>query len=77
MADACGRGAADPAERTQQARRVRRLRWCEVKPDRLALADAKTGPRDVLLGKAARVLLAGLVPEAAGEWVFPDNLAAN
>ena len=31
---------------------IRRLRWCEVKPDRLALIDAKTGPRHVLLGDA-------------------------
>ena len=29
---------------------IRCLRWCEVKPDRLALIDAKTGPRRVLLG---------------------------
>ena len=25
------------------------LRWCEVKPDRLTLIEAKTGPRHVLL----------------------------
>ncbi len=56
---------------------VRRLRWCEVKPDRLALTDAKTGPRDVLLGEAARELLAELAGSAAGEWVFPDDLTAN
>ncbi len=29
---------------------IRRLRWFEVKPDRLALIDSKTGPRHVLLG---------------------------
>ena len=26
---------------------IRCLRWCEVKPDRLTLIDAKTGPRHV------------------------------
>ena len=49
-----------------------RLRWREVKPDRLALADAKTGPRHVLLGEAARELLAGLATAASGEWVFAE-----
>ena len=56
---------------------IRRLRWCEVKPDRLALVDAKTGPRDVLLGGVALELLAGLTPSASGEWVFPDERAAD
>ncbi|MYA59561.1 MAG: site-specific integrase [Chloroflexi bacterium] len=56
---------------------IRRLRWCEVKPDRLALIDAKTVPRDVLLGEAARDLLAGLAPSASGEWVFPDERATD
>ena len=46
---------------------IRCLRWCEVKPDRLALIDAKTGPRHVLLGEAARELLAGLAVTACGE----------
>ena len=52
---------------------IRRLRWCEVKPDRLALIDAKTGPRHVLLGEAARELLYGLAETASGEWVFPGG----
>ncbi len=52
---------------------IRRLRWCEVKPDRLALIDAKTGPRHVLLGEAARELLHGLAESASGEWVFPGE----
>ncbi len=50
---------------------IRRLRWREVKPDRLALIDAKTGPRHVLLGEAARELLNGVPRTASGEWVFP------
>ena len=56
---------------------IRRLRWCEVKPDRLALTNAKTGPRDVLLGEAARELLVELAASASGEWVFPDDRAAD
>ena len=52
---------------------IRRLRWCEVKPDRLALIDAKTGPRHVLLGEAARELLGSLADSASAEWVFPDD----
>ena len=52
---------------------IRRLRWCEVKPDRLTLIDAKTGPRHVLLGEAARELLHDLAEKASGEWVFPGN----
>ena len=52
---------------------IRCLRWCEVKPDRLALIDAKTGPRHVLLGEAARKLLDSLADTASGEWVFPGK----
>ena len=52
---------------------IRRLCWCEVKPDRLALIDAKTGPRHVLLGEAARLLLDSLADTASGEWVFPGD----
>ncbi|MXW90375.1 MAG: tyrosine-type recombinase/integrase, partial [Rhodospirillaceae bacterium] len=52
---------------------IRCLRWCEVKPDRLTLTDAKTGPRHVLLGEAARALLDGLADTASGEWVFPGR----
>lgn len=52
---------------------IRCLRWCEVKPDRLALFDAKTGPRHVLLGEAARELLDELAETASGEWVFPGG----
>ena len=52
---------------------IRCLHWCQVKPDRLALIDAKTGPRHVLLGEAARELLDGLAGTASGEWVFPGT----
>ncbi len=52
---------------------IRCLRWCEVKPDRLTLIDAKTGPRHVLLNEAARELLDGLAETASGEWVFPGK----
>ncbi len=52
---------------------IRRLRWSEVKPDRLTLIDAKTGPRHVLLGETARELLDSLAETASGEWVFPAS----
>ena len=52
---------------------IRRLRWCEVKPNWIALSDAKTEPRHVLLGETARVLLEGLAETASGEWVFPHG----
>ena len=52
---------------------IRRLRWCEVKADRLTLIDAKTGPRHVLLGEAARELLGGHAETASGQWVFPAS----
>ena len=52
---------------------IRRLRWCEVKPDRLTLIDAKTGPRHVLLSEAARELLNGMAETASEEWVFPGD----
>ena len=50
-----------------------RLGWCEVKPDRLALIDAKTEPRHVLLGEAAGKLLDSLAAMASGEWAFPGK----
>jgi len=39
----------------------------------LALIDAKTGPRHVLLGEPARELLANLAETASGDWVFPGK----
>jgi integrase len=36
---------------------IYRLRWKEIRPDRLELADSKTGPRAVMLGEAAIDLL--------------------
>ena len=50
--------------------KIRRLRWCEVKLDRLALIDAKTGPRHVLLGEAARKLLDNPAETASGGGYF-------
>ncbi len=52
---------------------IRRLRWCEIKLDRLTLIDDKTGPRHVLLGEAARELRDSLPDTASGEWVFPGK----
>lgn len=52
---------------------IRRLRRCEVKPDRLELTDTKTGPRCVPLSEAARKILGGLAGSASAEWVFPGK----
>ena len=52
---------------------IRCLRWRVVNPDRLTLIDAKTGPRHVLLGEAARELLHRLAVSACEEWVFPSD----
>ena len=54
-------------------REIRRLRWCEVKPGRLARIDASTRPRRVLLGEAARELLDRLAETASDMWVFPGE----
>lgn len=53
---------------------VRRLRWHDVRRDRLVLTEGKTGPRDVLLGEAARDLLDRLSRTVPGGWVFPGAL---
>ena len=37
------------------------------------MIDAKTGPRHVLLGEAARELLNRLAETASGAWVFPGR----
>ena len=57
----------------RRSEEIRDLRWCEVKPDKLALTDAKTGPRRVLLCEAARELPNGLAAPMSGEWVFPGG----
>ena len=49
---------------------IRRLRWRDVKRDRIVLRESKTGPRHVLLGEAARELLGSLAETASGDWVF-------
>ena len=52
---------------------VRRLRWRDVKRDRLVLHQSKTGPRQVPLGEAARNLLNRLSKTRSGNWVFPGT----
>ncbi len=47
------------------------LRWSEVRDDRLALADAKTGPRTVPLNRQARRILERQ-PEGESPFVFPS-----
>ena len=47
------------------------LRWAEVHPDALALADSKTGPRKVPLGTKARRILERQ-PRGPSPFVFPS-----
>ena len=56
---------------------IRCLRWSEVKSDRLALIDAKTGPRHVLLGEAARELMDGLAETASGNGCSPARMRTD
>ena len=54
---------------------IRRLRWREVKADRLNLIDAKTGQGNVLLAGSARELMASIAETASGDRVFPGRCA--
>ena len=47
------------------------LRWSEVRDDVLALADSKTGPRNVPLNAGARRILERQ-PECGSPFVFPS-----
>ena len=49
------------------------LKWSFYREGKLFLPDSKTGPRHVLLGKAARELLNRLSKTRSGEWVFPGT----
>ena len=53
---------------------IYRLRWKEVRQDRLDLEDSKTGPRTVLLGEAAHDLLRRQRRDRKGRspFVFPS-----
>ena len=48
------------------------LRREEVRDDRLELADAKTGPRTVLLNAAASEIVARRMRQGNGPWLFPS-----
>ena len=48
------------------------LRREEVRDDRLELADAKTGPRTVLLNAPAREIVAPRMQQGNGPWLFPS-----
>ena len=56
---------------------VRRLRWRDMKRDRLVLHESKTGPRLMPLGEAARKVLDHLSNTRSGEWVFPGSVAGH
>ena len=48
------------------------LKWQDVKKDRIALSQAKTGPRYVWLSEIAKDLLTGLKRRSQSPFVFPD-----
>lgn len=50
---------------------ILRLRWDEVRHDRLSLKQTKTGARDVILSKPAKNILKRLKPDRMGVYVFP------
>ena len=47
------------------------LTWGEVKPDRLCLTDAKTGPREVMCSEPVQALLDERRKTSSGSRVFP------
>ena len=56
---------------------ILRLRWDEVRKDRLRLTRTKTGPRTVQLNTAARKVLASLRERRRSEYVFPSVQGAK
>jgi integrase len=56
---------------------ILKLSWQEVKADRLKLDDSKTGPREVLLGKPAILLLQRRRQHRHGAYVFPSPFDAD
>ena len=54
-----------------------RLRWCEVEPGKLIIADTKTGPRHVLLGETAREFLFLIQPRHRAKGCFPISRRVN
>lgn len=52
---------------------ILRLRWDEVKRDKLKLSRTKTGPRDVPLSTAAIEHLEGLKKDRRSDYVFPSS----
>ncbi|OUS06314.1 hypothetical protein A9Q96_10095 [Rhodobacterales bacterium 52_120_T64] len=53
---------------------ILRLKWSEVKSDRLSLTSTKTGPRDVMLAPAAVELLGKRQRTSNRVHVFPSSL---
>ena len=60
-----------------RAGEILKLSWKEVKADRLKLADSKTGPRDVILGKPAILLLHRRRQHRSCDYVFPSPMYPN
>lgn len=53
---------------------ILRLRWDEVKKDKLKLARTKTGPHDVILSEAAIAAFKKLRPTRRSVFVFPAKI---
>lgn len=56
---------------------ITRLKWSEVKPDRLMLNRAKTGPREQILSHDAIIMLKRLKTKRLGSCVFPSQEDVN
>jgi len=56
---------------------IQRLKWSEVKSDRLSLHTAKTGKRDVLLTEPAQAIIARRRTGPSSAYVFPNQRDAS
>lgn len=52
---------------------ILRLKWSEVRANRLALGKTKTGPREVILTEAVKARLDNRRAGAASDYVFPSK----
>ena len=52
---------------------ILKLRWGDIRGQRIRLAEAKAGPRTVWLGVEARTVIDGLPRGAKSTWLFPGR----
>ena len=52
---------------------ILKLRWADIRGQRIRLAEAKAGPRTVWLGAEARAVIDGLPRTAKSTWLFPGR----